>query len=31
MVELHGGSLSIESTPGKYTSVHISFPDEIWL
>ena len=31
MVELHGGSLEIESTPGKYTSVHISFPDEIWL
>ena len=26
MVELHGGTLSIESTPGKYTSVHITLP-----
>ena len=27
MVELHGGNLSIESTPGKYTSLHVTFPD----
>lgn len=28
MVELHGGSLSIESTPGKYTSVQITLPSK---
>ncbi len=28
MVELHGGTMSIESTPGKYTSVHIKLPSK---
>ena len=28
MVELHGGNLSIESTPGKFTSVHITLPSK---
>ncbi len=28
LVELHGGKLAIESTPGKYTSVHITLPSK---
>ncbi|MDJ0689027.1 MAG: response regulator [Xenococcaceae cyanobacterium MO_188.B32] len=28
MIELHGGTMSIESTPGKYTSIHITLPSK---